>query len=221
TSGHISWLRWITPLGWAEEMRPFTGTRPEVLLLPLIVSAVLIGLALRTMTRRDIGSGLLAAHDSAPPRLRLLSSPTAQAFRGERVSLLIWFFGVGAFAFIVGVISKSISTAGISKQLQQELAKLGTGSVLTPKGYIAFSFLFFVLVISLFVVAQVAAARHEEADERLETLLALPLARVRWLGGRAAIAVLAALGLSMAAGVLAWAGATSQGVGISLSRMLE
>src|SRR5436853_6372552 len=95
--------------------------------------------------RRDVGSGVLAAKDTAPPRLGLLSSPTRQALRGERTSLLVWLSSVGLFAAVVGVISKSVSTAGISKQLDRTLAKLGSGSVLTPKGYLSFSFLFFVV----------------------------------------------------------------------------
>ena len=33
------WLRWATPLGWAEELRPFTGARPAVLLLPALATA--------------------------------------------------------------------------------------------------------------------------------------------------------------------------------------
>ena len=54
--------------------------------------------------------------------------------------------------YIVGVIAKSTSTAGISKSLQREVAKLGTGSIVTPTGYLAFVFLFFVLAVSLFVL---------------------------------------------------------------------
>jgi len=54
----------------------------------------------------------------------MLSSPMAQALRGERTSLLAWLTGIGAFALIIGVISRSVSSAGISKQLQRELAKL-------------------------------------------------------------------------------------------------
>ena len=30
TSTSLDWLRWLTPLGWAEELRPFTGGRPAV-----------------------------------------------------------------------------------------------------------------------------------------------------------------------------------------------
>ena len=92
--------------------------------------------------------------------------------------------------------------------------------MLTPTGYIGFSFIFFILATSLFAVSQIGAARHEEADERLETLLALPVAaavarRSTRAGERRDRA------LSLLGGLLAWAGATSQGVSISLPKMLE
>ena len=48
----------------------------------------------------------------------------------------------------------------------------------------------FVLAIGLFACSQIAAARREEADQRLETLFALPVGRAGWLGGRLALAVL-------------------------------
>ena len=220
TSSGAGWLRWATPLGWAEELRPFTGARPAVLALAAAASVVLLIAAGRVAITRDIGAGVLAAKDTAPPRLALLSSPTRQALRSERTSLLVWLASIGLFATVVGVISNSISSAGISRQLDQELAKLGSGSVLTPKGYLGFSFLFFVVAISLFCCSQIAAARHEEANERLETMLALPVSRRRWLGGRLVLAAGAAVLISLVAGVLAWAGAASQGVEISLATML-
>jgi ABC-2 type transport system permease protein len=220
TSSGVGWLRWATPLGWAEELRPFTGAHPLVLLLPLATSLLLLVTAGRLAARRDVGTGLLASRDSAAPRL-LLSSATAQALRRDRTSLIIWLISIGAFAFVVGVIAKSISSAGISKQLQRELAKLGSGSILTAKGYLGFTFIFFVLTCCLFTVSQITAARHEEADQQLETLLALPVGRRRWLGGRVALATVAVTAISLIAGVLAWAGAASQGVSLSLPLMLE
>ena len=92
---------------------------------------------------------------------------------------------------------------------------------MTPSGVLAFYFLFFALVISLFAAGQMTAARHEEADQRLETLFALPVGRRLWLLGRIALALAGALGLALAAGVLAWAGALSQGADVSLAGMLE
>jgi ABC-2 type transport system permease protein len=221
TSGGAGWLRWATPLGWAEELRPFSGPQPLVLLLPLATSALLLLAAERIAAGRDIGAGLLAARERAEPNLRLLSSPTTQALRGERGSLMVWLGCVGGFAFILGMISSSISSAGISPSVQREIAKLGSGSIQTPSGYIAFVFIFFVLAMSLFACAQMSAARHEEAEERLETLLAQPVGRRGWLGGRLALAACAAVVLSLAAGLLSWAGAASQGVAIPLPQMLE
>jgi ABC-2 type transport system permease protein len=149
------------------------------------------------------------------------SSPTAHALRAERGTLLVWAGGVAVFAFILGVVSGSVSSAGISKSVQRELAKLGSGSIATPTGYLAFVFIFFILAVSLFACAQIGAARREEAEQRLETLLALPVSRSRWLGGRLLLATGAAAAIALVAGVLTWAGAGAGGVSISLPRMLE
>jgi len=221
TSPSAGWLRWATPLGWAEQLRPFTGAQPLVLLLPAAAGGVLLLAAARIAAARDVGTGVLPARESSPPRLRLLSSPTAHALRSERASLAVWMTGTGAFALILGMVSTSISSASISKSVRTAVAKLGSGSILTPAGYLAFVFIFFVLAASLFVCAQVGAARQEEAEERLETLLALPVSRWRWLGGRLLLAACASATISVAAGLLTWAGAASQGVHISLARMLE
>lgn len=214
------WLQWLTPLGWAERLRAFTGPDPVVLLLPVAAGVVLIAVAGAIATRRDLGRGVLSAPGGGSPRLGLLSSPTAQALRAELPSLTVWVASVGAFALIVGLIANSVSSAGISRQLNRAVAKLGSGAIVSAKDYLGFSFLFFVLAISLFVCAQVAAARHEEAQGRLETLLALPVSRRAWLGGRLLLAAAGATAIAVCAGLLAWAGARSSGVHISLASML-
>ncbi len=222
TSSGAEWLRWSTPLGWAEEMQPFHHARPLVLLLPLAASALLLTVASAVAAHRDLGSAVLGSRDSAEPQLRLLSSPTALALRSERLGVSVWLLSVGAFAYIMGVVSKSVSSAGISENLQKAFAKLGTGSIATARGYIAFAFIFFFLAASLFMCAQIGAARHEEAEQQLETELALPVSRRAWLGGRLALALAGATLISLAAGFFTWAGAASSGVAdLSLPKMLE
>jgi ABC-2 type transport system permease protein len=220
TSAQLEWLRWATPLGWVEELRAFTGARPTVLLLSIGAGLVLLVAAGRIVLRRDIGTGLLPARDSAPPNLSLLSSPTAQALRSERASLAAWLLGSGFFAFIIGVISTSISSAGLSTSIQRQLHKIGAVSITTPSGYIGFTFLFFVLVLSLFACSQLAAARSAEADEQLDILFALPVSRRGWLAGRLWLAAGAATAIGLVAGVLAWVGAATQNAGVSLPQML-
>jgi len=221
TSSSLGWLRWATPLGWSEEMRAFAGPRPAVLALPVALSLALLALSATLWRKRDVGSGLLASSEVARPRAFGLSSPTALALREERWSLVGWLAGSGGFAFIIGLISTSISSAGISSSLRRQLRELGGASLTRPAGYIGLSFLFFVLAFSLFACTQVAAARHEEAEERLEAVLALPVPRWRWLAGRLALAAAGVVALSLFAGVLAWAGAAVQHAGISLATMVE
>jgi ABC-2 type transport system permease protein len=169
------WLRWATPLGWAEEVRPFAGARPAVLVLPALAALALLLVAARLERRRDIGQGLLAAHDSAPPRLRLLASPTTLALRTQRGGLLAWLIGVGVFALIMGVISDSV-VSGLSQSVQDLLQKLGTAAT-TPSGYLGFAFQYLLLALSLFACFQLAAMREDETEQRLETLFALPVSR--------------------------------------------
>ena len=219
SSGTAGWLRWLTPLGWAEELGPFAAAEPAVLVLPLLATCALVLGAAVIGAGRDLGSGLLPARDIAAPHLRLLSSPTAQALRASRGSLIAWLAGIGVFAFVLGLVSQSVSAAGISKSLQEQIAKLGAGSILTPVGYVGFVFLFFILAVSLFACAQVAAAHREESDQQLETELSLPVSRTSWLGGRLALAAGGAAVLSLAAGLFTWAGAAAVGVELSLARL--
>ncbi|MGN6373147.1 MAG: ABC transporter permease [Solirubrobacteraceae bacterium] len=221
TATGAGWLRWVTPLGWSEELRAFAKPHPAVLVLPLLASVALLVLAGAIALRRDVGSGLIQAHERTAPRLWLLSSPMALALRGERGSLVGWLFGVGGFAVIFGVISTTFTTAKLSENLRRELARVGGAQIATPTGALGLYFLFFVLAVSLFAGAQIVAARHEEADQQLETLLALPVGRRRWFVGRLVLALSGATVLALCAGLLAWAGARSQGAAVSLPQMLK
>jgi polyether ionophore transport system permease protein len=220
TVAGVGWLRWLTPLGWAEEMRPFAGPRPVVLLLPIVASVLLLVLAERLGATRDVGSGLLPERGGGTS-LRLLSSPAAQALRSQRDSLIVWAGSFAVFAFILGVVSSSVASSGIPPGVDKQIAKLGAGSITSTSGYLALIFFFYVLGICLFVCAQLGSARREEADQQLETLLALPVGRTGWLTGRLLLAAAAAVVISLLSGLLTWAGAVAGGTSVSLGQMLE
>ncbi len=220
TSDSLEWLRWLTPLGWAEEVRPFTGSQPAVLLLMAGAAAALMAAARWIELRRDIGDGLLRSSDNKEPSLALLSSPLAQALRDEWGRLAVWLIGSGVFGAITGLLTVSATSVGVSKSLNEQLEKLGAGSATTASGYIAFSFLFFILVVCLFGSSQITAARHEEAEEQLETLLSQPVSRRRWLVGRLLLATAGAAALAIFVGFLTWVGAASTGADVSFGDMI-
>jgi ABC-2 type transport system permease protein len=221
TGTGLGWMRWLTPLGWTEQMRAFTGAQPAVLALPLVTGGALIAAAGLLAVRRDIGSGLVHAADSHPPRRRGLSSPLALGLREERTSLAIWVLGTALYGAIVGALCTTLNATNIPAGLQRELRKLGVVSITTPAGALGFYFLFFVLAASLFACSQVAGARREEAEGRLETLFSEPFGRSRWLAGRLALTVGGAAAVSLTAGLTAWVGADLQGAGVPLSKLLE
>ncbi|HXY84505.1 MAG TPA: hypothetical protein VEH52_03405 [Gaiellaceae bacterium] len=218
---NVGWLRWATPFGWSEELRAFAGPRPGVLVLPLVATAGLLFVAAVIAARRDVGTGVLRGRDTAQPDLRLLSSPAALAFRLSRGSTIVWLAGIGLFAAVIGVLSTSFTAANISANLRAQLHKLGGATITTPAGALGFYFLLFVLAISLYACAQLAAVRREEADQQLETLFAYPVGRSRWLISRLGLAAGGAAALSLTAALLAWAGSASQHAHISLARLLE
>jgi polyether ionophore transport system permease protein len=220
TASGAGWLRWATPLGWAEELRPFADPQPLVLVLPALAATLLLVASARISVRRDIGAGLFRAHDSRAPRTWLLSSPEGLAVRTLRGPFLAWLAGIAAYALVMGVVSDSIASA-LSTNLQEQLEKLGASSADTPLGFLGFAFLFFVLAISLFGPFQLGALREEESEQRLETLLAHPVSRTRWLAGRLAIAAGASTVLALAAGAFAWLGARFAGADVPFPRLLE
>jgi len=220
TVGGAGWLSWLSPFGWVEEMRPFAGARPGVLCAPLVTAGVLYACSGWLQRRRDTGTGLFHPTDTRPPHMQLLRSAGGQAVRAELSPVMIWTGAIAFYGFIVGEISNTISSAGIPASLRNELAKFGAGSVSTPRGYVGFVFLFFVLVASLFAAAQVSAMRGEELSGRLETVLAQAVSRRGWLGARLGVAVGATGLISLTAGLSTWLGATVGGVSVSLSSLL-
>ena len=215
TSSSLEFLHWLTPFGWSEQARAFTGSQPAVLVLPGLTSAALLAAAAAINARRDTGRGLIEVRESAPLNPRGLGSPTALALRGERGVLIAWGLGLGSFAFLIGVLSSSVSDFEISDRLQRELDKLGAGAIATPTGYLSFVFLMVALALSLFACSQVTALRREESEERLETLFAGPVDRRAWLAGRMALTLAALVGLALISGVFSWAGATAAGADVS------
>ncbi|HEX5260808.1 MAG TPA: hypothetical protein VFW18_04955 [Gaiellales bacterium] len=204
-------LRWLTPLGWAENLRPVTGLNPKALVLFAVAGLALGWATVVLASRRDLGAGLLATHRRPRSSQRLLGSPTQAAVRAELLTLTVWVVSAGLFAVIIGGFAQSIS----EQARRSGLARIA-GEVTTVHGYLALSFVLFALAVSLFATSHIGALHDEESTGRLETLLALPVARRSWLAGRLAVATGSSIALGILVGLLAWAGAASQDAGVGI-----
>jgi ABC-2 type transport system permease protein len=216
-STSLIWLRWASPLGWVDELRPLTGSRP-LLLLPIggtiavlaVVTVILAG-------RRDLGASVLPASDTAAPRTRLLTGPLGLAARLAQRGALGWLIGLAAGGLVLGFTVKGTEDVWAS-QTGGVLAKLGgtTGGT----AYLGIAFLIITLVVALAAAGQVSATRDEEAEGYLDNLLARPVSRVPWLAGKLAVSVTVIAAAGIAAGLFTWIGAAPTGAGLSLASML-
>ncbi len=207
-----SWVRWTTPLGWMDELKPYGDPDLRALLPMLIVPVLLAALAVTLRSRRDIGGALLAADSGREPRLRLLGGPTAFAWRSNRAVLLGWIIGLGTYAAVMGaLISTMIDWLAQDAAYQQIMADLGLDQALTILGFLAMIGVMFGVAVALQVAWRIGAARGEEESGRADAILARPVSRLRWLGGHALLSLLGGGVLLAASGTALWLGVAASG----------
>jgi ABC-2 type transport system permease protein len=173
-----AWPAWLSPMGWGQQMRPFGGD----ILWPLCLSAaafvVLIGLASLLATRRDVGSGILAARRGpaeASPRLR---SPLGLAWRLQRGALLAWAAALAGFGLIFGAIVNEIKdTGGATADWYARM----TGSSEMVDAWGTSTVEMAGMVVAVYTVQVLLRMRAEEADGPLEPILATAVSRPRWM----------------------------------------
>jgi ABC-2 type transport system permease protein len=219
SSSSTGWLRWLTPLGWVEELRPLTGFRPLVLVPLVALVAVLCGAAIVVAGRRDEGSGILAARDTAEPRTRLLTGPLGLATRLAGAGTVAWSLAMATAGFVSGLVARAAAEATSSGAAGDILARLGIRRS-GAEAYLGVTFLVVAAVAALVAAGQAVAAREEEASARLDHLLVRPVGRRRWLCGRALVGAAEVAVVALATGVAAWAGTAVEGHAVPLGRSL-
>lgn len=212
------WVAWLTPFGWAELVRPYTRDDPRPLLLAAAAVLALAAASVVAAGRRDVGAGLVGARDTTAPRRFGLRSVLAFSLRLELPTLVAWIVGAVVAGVLMGVFAK-VAAGALPAALRDSLARYGlAGGALDA--FLGIAFLVLGTVVALLPAAQVSAAAAEEASGRLVHLLAAPVPRRVWLGGRllvtaGAVVVAAVLG---ALGVLA--GAAGQGLDLDAATLL-
>ena len=217
----LGWMRWLSPLGWVEELRPITSPQPVMLVPIVVLDALMITAAIRLAGSRDLGASVIPDHVSAIAHVRLLSSPAGLALRLSRGVVLGWIAAIALTGLMMGVIAKSVGTA-LSQDAgdRNAFAKLGfRGSGASQ--YLSVTFLVIALLVALIAAGQVSSIRAEEAEGRVDHLLVRPVSRYTWLFGRLLIATSTLVLAGISAGLSSWVGAASQNAGVGLATLLE
>ena len=204
--GGSSVLTWVSPIGWAENVRAYGGERWWVLLL--IAAAVLVQTVLAYVLtgRRDVGMSFLPTRPG--PAEGRLATAGGLAWRLQRGSVLGWSLGFLAVGVVFGgMVEGAADIVGDNEQAKQIFERMGGQSALTD-AFLATMVGLFGMIAALYVVGSVMRLHGEETSQRAEPLLANALGRLRWaaghlviaFGGAALIMSLAAVGLYVSYG---------------------
>jgi ABC-2 type transport system permease protein len=197
------WLADVSPIGWAQALRPY-GAAPRwwVLLLPVVLGAGLVVVAAALRERRDLGAGLVGARPGPARAPASLAGAYGLAWRLQRGVLLAWTIALALVGLLVGAIASSVSDLiGDSASVHRLLAQLGGQQALSD-AYLAATVNLLGLALAACAVQSVLRLHGEESAGRVEPLLGLSLGRIRlalshWVLAAGAVVVLAlVLGLS-------------------------
>lgn len=206
----LAWMRWASPLGWAENMRPLTGSQPLALLpIIVVVAAALVG-AVVLAGRRDVGAGALARQRPAAANTRWLGGPFGLAMRLEQWVVVSWAIGLGLLAVVFGVVARAADEGSFGSTVGQTVGRLG-GHGSGAAAWIGYEFLYLAAILAFAAASQIAALRGEEADGHLDHLIARPVSRRDWLTGRLAVGAALVAVSGLAVGIGGWIGVAGHG----------
>jgi ABC-2 type transport system permease protein len=221
SAASLAWLRWASPLGWIEELRPLTGSRPLAFMPIVALTGILVVVAVRVADARDVGGSVFAGRDRREGRRALLEGQAGLTARLTRPAIIVWLAAFVAVGLVFGLVTQAAGRAARgSPSLERAVARLGGRSA----GNVAYLGLIFVIVAGLVAIAvtgQVVAIRNEEASGRLDNLLVRPVAMWRWLCVRLGLGIGFVVLASVLTGVAAWVGATTQHTGVAIADMVK
>jgi ABC-2 type transport system permease protein len=194
---------WLSPFGWAQGMNAFGDERWWPALLLLVFTALLLALAVRLMAHRDFGGGLLATRPGPPRASRLLDTPFGLATRLQRGLLIGWAVGLFLLGVLYGAV---IPTVPDLIESNPEMADVVGASGQAAEdalidAFLGYIYLFMALIACGFIVASVLRLGTEEEVGRAEVVLATPVSRTSWMAATTALALIAAVKLTILMGL--------------------
>ncbi|XVQ14182.1 hypothetical protein ACQP1W_17055 [Spirillospora sp. CA-255316] len=223
------WLSWISPVTWAQEVRPFHGDR-WAMLVPLVALSVPIAAqGFRLSMKRDPGSSVIDTGKgpaTAPPSLR---GPWSLGRRLHRRALNAWvaasFFGflcAGLFGApgVTGL--PGVGDAGFTGLVQRTFALPGGAPPTTDDAFAVVMGDVVAIVAVCYVAHALAELRSEETSGGLAMALAGRTGRGGWLLARLGVGAAGLAAVVLAAGLGAGAGTGLRGGDLDggLARML-
>jgi ABC-2 type transport system permease protein len=206
-----SWLSWLSPLGWATQLRAWSDPRGWLVLLDAAVAVVLVLAALALRRRRDLGSGLLPERPGPATGSPRLADALALNLRVHTAGLAVWTVGCAVMGALMAAIIPNIGSMLDSTGAREMFERLG-GVGAVQETLVAAFVSIGAVGISCFAVAVVTHGGGEEHDGRTEEVLATATERSAAFLAVALVALVGAAWLLLVTGLAMGVGATGSAV---------
>ncbi|OKK01332.1 ABC transporter permease [Amycolatopsis sp. CB00013] len=194
------WLSWLSPIGWAQQIRPFAGERWWVVALPVAFAAVLLLVAVRLSDGRDLGAGLLADRAGPAHAGRGLQGTTGLLWRLNRAGLLAWTAVYLVLGLVIGNLANGIGKFLDNPRAEQLILALG-GQKALADAFFALEFGVAGIIAAVYAMSALTHLHAEEEALRTEPLLATSVSRTRLLSGHLVLATAGSAVPLLAAGL--------------------
>ncbi|RZS45008.1 ABC-2 type transport system permease protein [Herbihabitans rhizosphaerae] len=182
SSTDATWLSWLSPIGWAQQVRAFAGERWWVLPMTLVFAVAIGSVGYWLLPRRDVGAGVLPARPGPAVAAPGLRSPFALAWRLQKGTLIGWTSGMLLVGAMFGSLASGMGDLiGDSPQAKEIFQRMG-GAQSIVDSFIAGMGGMFGIFAALYAVQAVLRMRTEETAVRVEPLLATNVSRLSWVG---------------------------------------
>lgn len=213
----LTWLHWLSPIGWAQQFRPYAGDRWWLLLLCLVAGGALMGVVLRIAGARDLGASLVRPRPG-PERTDRLRSAATLAWRLHRTVLGTWAVALLLLGLLLGALAANVGEFLNNPTARDFIRRLGGPHALSD-AFVAAELGFAALMAAAFGVRTLTRAATEERAGRVEPILSGPVSRSRWLWSSLGLAAVGSVVLMVCVGVGAGTGrAVSTGHGAEVAR---
>jgi ABC-2 type transport system permease protein len=195
-----AWPTWLSPIGWAQQIRPYAGDRWALALLPIACGIVLVALAIVLARHRDLGAGMLPQRPGAAEAPRLLDGPFGLAWRLQRAAFLGWLVAFVLLSLVVGQIVTRIGDMLNTPAARQLITVLGGVDELT-KAFVAVELSFIAVFAAAYGISSTLRLVGEESAMRADLILSTPTGRMRWALSHLVLAVVGTGILMVASGL--------------------
>lgn len=217
-----SWIRWLSPFGWLENIGAFQHRSAwwcvPLLMVPLAVATV--GWSLQR--NRDIGGAWWTRADRSSARTALLRSPWGFAWRERRSTVFSWAAGLAVYGLVIGYLTNAlVAFCHTDPSFVRLLDRWGYGSMTNGDGFIAEVCVLMSVAMGYYVITMMTMVANDSLQGRLDLPFSFGTSRSKWLASTLVVTIVSALFVGLACALATWLGVVVSGTSMSIAAPVE